>query len=508
MSKTSHGDIIPLETREFSGALAESANQGNAQAPNSWPFSYIFDLQNDPSRLLPELPDGGTVKNLRTLAMSMHDKPADPAPGVAVPEIYTFLGQFIDHDITLERGSNLLSGLANPVRIPPEQIREHIVNSRSPDLDLDNVYGPDIEGNVAPTDPKNADKLLVEPVARNRGLPAGKDIYNDFPRAGDGTARIGDARDAENLVLAQLHVAFLRAHNELVGRGHTFEEARMLLIQHYQWIVLDDFLERVAEPSIVKKIRHHGPRFFSPPSYSFFIPLEFSGAAYRFGHAKVRQSYNNFNEKQESAALAQLFQFTRQRVTDDWVIDWTAFLDSENDIHYPRPIQPALNEVLFTLQDLQQGDRQNVPSLAERNLLRGYILGLPTGQAVAECMASAGITKLTGEQIKSVSVNYKDDPYRRDQDQAQVLEDAKFLTRTPLWFYILAEAAYYSRGYHLGPVGSTIVAEVLIGVLRNSTYSILSTPGWTPTLGQTKGKFDIEDLLALAGVLPCWARQL
>ena len=84
--------------------------------------------------------------------------------------------------------------------------------------------------------------------------------------------------------------------------------------------------------------------------------------------------------------------------------------------------------------------------------------------------------------------------------QYQVLTKSEFLTKTPLWFYILAEAAYYTRGSRLGPVGSTIVAEVLIEVLRKSTDSILSEPDWRPTLGETPGKFDLEDLLKLAGV--------
>src|SRR5262249_46959539 len=84
--------------------------------------------------------------------------------------------------------------------------------------------------------------------------------------------------------------------------------------------------------------------------------------------------------------------------------------------------------------------------------------------------------------------------------QLKVLEKTGFLTRTPLWFYILAEAAFYSRGQHLGPVGSTIVAEVLIVVLRNSTDSILVDPHWRPTLGNTQGEFSFEDLFKLARV--------
>jgi hypothetical protein len=111
-------------------------------------------------------------------------------------------------------------------------------------------------------------------------------------------------------------------------------------------------------------------------------------------------------------------------------------------------------------------------------------------------MASQGILPMTYKQIESV---VRDIPYQIDAIK-RMEKETDFLNRTPLWFYILAEAAFYNRGHHLGPVGSTIVAEVLIGVLRRSTYSILSDPQWRPTLGDTPGKFDLDDLLKLAGV--------
>ena len=52
-------------------------------------------------------------------------------------------------------------------------------------------------------------------------------------------------------------------------------------------------------------------------------------------------------------------------------------------------------------------------------------------------------------------------------------------------------------------MGSTIVAEVLIGLIRRSADSILNTPGWQPSLpGAQPGSFELADLLRFAGVLP------
>ncbi len=86
------------------------------------------------------------------------------------------------------------------------------------------------------------------------------------------------------------------------------------------------------------------------------------------------------------------------------------------------------------------------------------------------------------------------------EEQAQVLEDAGFLDRTPLWYYILAEAALLRDGRRLGPVGSTIVAEVLVGLVRRSPNSILA-PGidWEPNLpSEEPGEFTLHDLLNYA----------
>jgi hypothetical protein len=222
------------------------------------------------------------------------------------------------------------------------------------------------------------------------------------------------------------------------------------------------------------------------------MPLEFSVAAFRFGHSKVRVSYPNFNKLQQSGELGAIFSNALGRLSADWVIDWTAFLGSDDRRHFPRPIDTSLSSPLLNLDKAQLMPGDPEQNLAVRNLLRGYILRLPTGQAVARAMAAEGVLPLTADQILSVGAEIK--------NQKSILEQTSFLERTPLWFYILAEAAYYSRGYHLGPVGSTIVAEVLIEVLRSSSDSILCDPGWRPTLGRTPGKFELEDLLRLAGV--------
>ncbi len=73
---------------------------------------------------------------------------------------------------------------------------------------------------------------------------------------------------------------------------------------------------------------------------------------------------------------------------------------------------------------------------------------------------------------------------------------AGFESDTPLWYYILKEAAVLAGGVHLGPVGSTIVAEVFVALLRTDPSGYYAVdPAWTPTLPSlVGGQFTMSDM--------------
>ena len=152
-----------------------------------------------------------------------------------------------------------------------------------------------------------------------------------------------------------------------------------------------------------------------------------------------------------------------------------------------RRIDTRLVDPLFALPDVIGQPLPDEARLAVRNLLRGYLLRIPTGQAVARVL---GVHVMSAEEIEKAAASDR---------QREVLRKSGLSTRTPLWYYILAEAASHLPD-HLGPVGSTIIAEVLIGLVRRSEDSILSGAGWKPTLGDTPGRFTLLELLRLAGV--------
>jgi len=138
---------------------------------------------------------------------------------------------------------------------------------------------------------------------------------------------------------------------------------------------------------------------------------------------------------------------------------------------------------------------KKVISLAALDLLRGYLVGLPTGQAVARALGEPELPAACIEAAPGIIVQ---DP-TADAQQA-ILRESGLSSRTPLWFYILAEAALQKKGACLGRVGSKIVAGVLVDLVSRSSDSILREPGWVPTLGN--GTFNLADLFKLAKVLP------
>jgi Animal haem peroxidase len=475
-------------------------------------FDFLFrELQDDPANLLPV--SRATRDALVALGEAMAASNLNVPDGDAnFSAAYTYFGQFVDHDITLEKSSQ--PGMKPPVEVdleplPLDDVRNQTRNVRTGVLELDSVYNL-----PAPRDPDENLKMRLGRVSPSGGRPPGKDDFNDLPRRRrspgdperDREARIGDPRNDENLIVAQMHLAFLRAHNRLVEEAsppEKFKKAKRRLRRHYQHIILHDFLKKIAEPSTVDDtIRRN--RVYDPGEDEFFMPLEFSVAAYRFGHSMIRARYN-YNVNFPGATLGELFTFTAlsgelgefDTVPEIWIIQWERFFRGFEDFNRARKIDTQLVEPLEHLQTVEGQDEPGLAAkLAIRNLLRGYQLRMPTGQAVARALQEKlegirDIPVLSPRQIRNAAASDK---------QRQVLRDSGFDERTPLWYYILAEAEFLRDGRRLGPVGSTIVAEVLVGLVRRSPDSILA-PGinWKPNLpSEEPGEFTLHDLLRYA----------
>lgn len=515
-----HGEFASLTQSEQSRLRIRAANRTSAfesfSATEPTRFFWLFDqIALDPGAKLTPAP--ATFDKLVALGTAMSE--AGTEGDSSVPAWMTYLGQFIDHDITafaaLDPLIPILQETDNNAVMPisPADATIAIQNERTPHFDLDSVY----EGLAAGPAARVGEKFRIgsnDPiVAPGNGPPLtpipGKSIGpdgmfdHDLPRVAK-IAQIGDKRNDENLIIAQLHLAFLKFHNALVAGGLSFAAARALAQQHYQWVVLKEYLPAICDPAIVQKAADGQglSALFTTPS----VPLEFAFAGFRFGHTMIRNGYS-YTVNFPASTLKQLFTFTqlsgslsnRPTLVDNWIIQWHRFVDF--DLAAPTNQNPARHFDTRLADELRRltgpggnAEPGNKANLAIRNLIRGYIVGLPTGQAVAAQLVAMGLIKpsdvLTPTELLSNAAGTEN----------TALTQGGFQNATPLWYYILAEAKIKTKGDRLGPVGSWIVAGTIAGLVRQTPNSILTQANWAPSLGAVPGQFRFADLLRKAGV--------
>jgi heme peroxidase len=357
---------------------------------------------------------------------------------------WPIFGQFVAHDITADRSS----------------LRSHVDaaalrNARAPQLNLECLYG---------------DGPVGHPFLYRRDDPA-KLLLGvnelDVPRNAEGIAIVGDPRNDSHMLMSQMHLAMLKVHNAFVDdarrRGvpeeRVFETAVKETQWHYQTIVLDEFLPSLVGQTLLDEVVADGPRWFRPAG-DVFIPLEFADAAYRYGHCQIRHAYELNGATPRAQVFPDLLGF--RPVPTDRVVDWTRFFDAVGApaAQRAKTIDGRLVRSLIQLPVAITGECEidEYHSLAVRDLQRGQGVGLPSGEAVARRM---GVKPLTREEVG--------------------LAHAGWSGETPLWYYILREAAALGSGNHLGPVGGRIVAEVMVTILDRDPASVRSAGrGWRP----------------------------
>ena len=483
------------------------------------------------TRLLPENPNPFDAASLSRLAamLVIEDNElndgADAEENLAVPAGYTYFGQFIDHDLTLDT----TSAFAEPTAAAS--------NLRNAALDLDCLYG------AGPQDQPYmyaADLCTLLPTD-----PAATDLSR---QGANGRAIIGDKRNDENSIVCQIQLAMVKFHNAVVRKlaatvpaGRLFERARQEVTWTYQRIVLEDYLLRI--------VNTHTHDFFTQrraslgeAAYDLYtrnlrdnLPKEFVGAAYRFGHSMVRTGYRlNAQFKQfifkaddddPNNSLVGFQPLPANHVIDDWGRFFTPsfVIPLENSpeaveenpavrLQWAYKMDPSLVLPLATLPPGIGGGA----SLAALNLRRGNLpsYALATGQAFA--------AKLHEEPLGEDDLMVRAEGADGFTFKSIAPADSRFLTETPLWFYILAEAQQpvllYWRKHgqrdlteadfmsgpcstsRLGPVGGRILMEVFNGIIDADPRSFRNAApaGWQPLIGN---EISFWALLKFAGLV-------
>jgi hypothetical protein len=420
-------------------------------------------------RMFPELPrlpsdeaflhKLGTSCGTEVSALSASGK--DDAKGAAG---WPFFGQFIAHDITADR-----SALVAQADI------EALKNARRQKLNLEFLYGSGSTGEPYLYDVSDSAKLLI-------GLnDEGK--AEDLQRNAQGIAIIVDPRNDSHLLMAQMQVLFSKFHNRIVDwlrkRGTAeqtvFTDAQRLVVWHYQWIILREFLPGLIGETLTTAILAGDARYYRPAGDPF-IPLEFADAAYRYGHGQLRETYRVKPGDTPVPLFPDLMGF--RPVPAARVVDWGEFFDvpGRQPAQRAKKLDGRLCSSIMHLPQAITGDVEveAFHSLAARDLQRGHAVGLPSGETIARHI---GATPLTREQTALGPMGWEQE--------------------SPLWYYILKESEVQRDGDLLGEVGGRIVGEVLVGLLDHDPSSFrASRRDWRPELpSRVAGTFVMADLL-------------
>ena len=475
----------------------------------------------------------------------------DDEENFGVPSGYTYLGQFVDHDLTL-----------NPAGDFSRQGTDGLVNLRSARFDLDCLYGR------GPAD----QPYLYQ--ADGRRLVVGRSLHHggvasrlhDHPRLNAG-ALIGDKRNDENVIVSQLHSAFREFHN-MVANDHPeagFDQLQRIVSHHYQWVLLTDFLPKLCGQEMMDAVL---PGFGRDGKTGIVktmrgitkelnvgqMPLEFSDAAYRMGHSMIRPAYRLHGrmhgtpqEQRDNPAIAGrrlIFAASKmgglngfREFPAEWAIDWNLYfeIDRKLDVSLihegakrvqaaykfdtsltnPLAFLPEFSEVVRNGNLAKDENGQPKPrggafsNLALRNLLRGAQHGLPSGQDVSRAM---GIDPIADRHLLVGKANVDG----LSENKPITAYGDSFRNNAPLWFYILAEAQHVwaekARAHtgsksqrdaiisRLGPVGGRIVAETFVALMEQDQNSILHAGAdWRPRYLK-RGTFGMPEFMGAAGL--------
>ena len=383
-----------------------------------------------------------------------------------LPAATTFIGQFIDHDLTM-----------NAIDLFIDQEGD-VQNTASPLIDLDSVYGPRSLLNTASN--------LYEPDGRTlrlAQLPVSTGgAYFDLVRDSTGQGTISDKRNDENQMILQVHLLIMRLHNKLAADFPTLtaDELRREVILNWQSVLIHDHLPNVLEAETLafllgEIIKPDFGAFFYKPLYDLHsktyvtsLPHEFA-IAFRYGHSQLKPAYQfrqagGFHRLFDNSLVAASNGATtdlrgHQPLPQTSVIDWDYFATTS---FRGNRIDGKVTSAVFDLPESAiPDDITFIGNLIHRNLIRSQQVGLCSGEDLAEAYGLPVVPPANIEEVHEHRALFQQSP------------DGVF--RTPLWYYVLKEAQLSgtSTTSKLGKLGSRLVGEVILGAIHWGDISVI-----------------------------------
>ncbi len=484
-------------------------------------FEQNRRLELDWSNSKPAFNEDERDAMLNAMKMRRQESGGDaPVENPNIPAGFTYLGQLITHDISpikeqdranfkpmLRLKSIYGNGPAKHQGVYLEDISEMQDLLTDKFIDLNNLNENDLY------------KKLKGALIRERRVKSwGRDLArkgND--KKGNVEPHMVDDRNDRNYLLSQLTVGIIRFHNAVVAyyaeknsglnNNKLLEKAQETVIQHYQWIIVHEFLPMLVQDGLVDRLIEdkNNTEFrlfeFLPTEKARLMP-EFSEAAFRFGHSQVREVYivprmniegqnaAQIDENKKNRARIFIDADFNQRMDDqegnvpdqqdrkdlrghifryNLRIDWRGFFDfgtgvSNELLQYSLAIDHKIAHPMFDLfflrPDEENPDREK--NLTKRDLDKGH--GLPSGSVLHEAYFN----------------KYQDSPAPLSTDDILEIFPGLRIDKIPLGLYLLLEAELREGGNRLGELGSRIVAEQIIWILKADPDSILNQPNWVP----------------------------
>lgn len=367
----------------------------------------------------------------------------------AIPQGYTYLGQFLAHD---------LAGREN-------------VNTRSPRLDLDSVY-PDFNDQIQ----------IDQSNASFRFKPQDEQFLADFIRdPNTRQACIPEFRNDDHFVIAQLHLHLQFFHNLVAhrirlhhGKDVISAEEIYYLSKEYvcacvQKIILEEYLPVICDQQVYAALWSEAkPTVIEVPASEVTFPYEITHAAGRYGHPQVRRKYvlNTDGGVKKEVTLKQLFEHSGHNpafvgAALDMRVDWSLFF-----YHSPREMRELSQRINpYVTEELRQEPN---PDIVQMNLLAGMGKSLASGQEIARMVRDElSAQGIDGGSESPLGVTPDIDVSRPNKKLRNRLEEIGLWDPMPLWLFILIEAdSNASGGQRLGALGSVLLLETVKNATR------------------------------------------
>ncbi|TIL65296.1 peroxidase family protein [Mesorhizobium sp.] len=466
-----HSYLVIPRTRSLGSLIVAMETQGVPVSETRGTDDLLLFQGSKTARFPPD--ELARLSDRMTELDTVYFKKATRSDNTAIPAGYTYLAQFLNHDVLYN--TRLLGRPTD------------VLASRTPRLNLDSLYGetPGLYGEIPGANLDLYEAGIGGALRFRLGKTADGNDY-DLPRAPHRGATIPEQRNDNNFILAQLTVLFMRFHNTLADRLNLpFERAREQVTLHYQSAILNDLLRRLLNRTVLQKVILDEAPLYGE-TRGAFVPYEFSNAAFRLHtmtrsrYQITRQRYLDFPEVLRLTGLGGPDLFP---LDPGLVIDWSLFFptsveQADSLVNFSRPIDPYVTSDLLNF------------VLPDFDIQTQRLLKMPLGRAptlgLVDLYTSNGIVPSAQTSLAWLRAHGYDFPPLEPLDIESgilgKLGQADFVNETPLFYYLLKEAEVLEQGQRLGPLGSMIVAETIIGLLRQDETSILRNISWKPII--------------------------